>query len=130
VSYVAEYTKAILFLGTPHRGSSFGVWGWLAAQALQPLGSNPLILANLEYDSISLLDLHRQFEGVTRDDLRVFNFFEQRPIEIFRLWFIRWQQFVSMAGLDGVALMADVVCSRAVRHIWSTTKGTKHRPPC
>ncbi|KJZ70348.1 hypothetical protein HIM_10277 [Hirsutella minnesotensis 3608] len=93
ISHVAEHTKAILFLGTPHRGSSFGLWGWLAAQVLQPLGSNPFILANLEYDSISLLDLHKAFVGIVRDDFQVFNFFEQRPMRIFRLWFIQWQQF-------------------------------------
>jgi len=95
ISHVAEHTTAILFLGTPHRGSNFGAWGWLAAQALRPLGSNPSILANLEYDSTSLLDLHRAFVGITRDDWHVYNFFEQRPTQIFRLWFLRWQQFVS-----------------------------------
>ncbi|KJZ69751.1 hypothetical protein HIM_10862 [Hirsutella minnesotensis 3608] len=93
ISHVAEHTKAILFLGTPHRGSSFGPWGWLAAQVLQPLGSNPFILANLEYDSISLSDLHEAFVGMVRDDFQVFNFYEQRPMRIFRLWFIQWQQF-------------------------------------
>ncbi|KAK3361036.1 hypothetical protein B0T24DRAFT_671680 [Lasiosphaeria ovina] len=90
--HIAEHTKAILFLGTPHRGTSFGPWGWLAAQALQPLGSNPFLLANLEYDSISLHDLHKDFMAVARDDLRVFNFFEKRPTRILRLWFIQWQR--------------------------------------
>ncbi|KAI0399616.1 hypothetical protein F4802DRAFT_29064 [Xylaria palmicola] len=88
--YVAEYTKAILFLGTPHRGSDLGIWGWLAACFLQPLlGSNPQLLANLKYDSTSLLDLHEAFAG--EFDLRVFNFFEQRPI--FQLPFIGWEQY-------------------------------------
>ncbi|KAK4033241.1 hypothetical protein C8A01DRAFT_50136 [Parachaetomium inaequale] len=93
LGHVAEHTKAILFLGTPYRGSNFGVWGWWAALALQPLGSNLFILANLEYDSTSLLDLYRAFVGNARDDLRVFNFFEKRPIQMFRLWLIRWEQF-------------------------------------
>ncbi|KAK3898990.1 hypothetical protein C8A05DRAFT_37396, partial [Staphylotrichum tortipilum] len=93
LGHVAEHTKAILFLGTPHRGSDFGAWGWWAALALQPLGSNPFILANLEYDSTSLLDLHRTFVGNARDNLRVFNFFEKRPIQMFRLWLIRWEHF-------------------------------------
>ncbi|KAK3368554.1 hypothetical protein B0H63DRAFT_77770 [Podospora didyma] len=91
-SHVAEHTKAILFLGTPHRGSSFGPLGWLAAQALQPLGSNPLLLANLEYDSISLHDLHKDFIRTSQDDLRVFNFFEKRPTQILQLWFVQWQR--------------------------------------
>jgi hypothetical protein len=83
------------FLGTPHRGSSLSAWGRLVAQALQPLGSNPSILAEVEYDSTSLLDLHRTFAGVVHNDLRVVNFFEQRPTHILRLWFIQWQEFVS-----------------------------------
>ena len=92
---MSERTKAILFLGTPHRGSNFGTWGWWAAQALRPLGSNPLLLADLEYDSTPLLDLHRAFVRTATDDLRVFNFFEERPLLICRLWFVQWQQFVS-----------------------------------
>ena len=115
---MAEHTKAILFLGTPHRGSNFGAWGWWAALALQPLGSNPFILANLEYDSTSLLDLHRAFVGSARDDLRVFNFFETRPIQMFRLRLIRWERFVSLpVDLNGTALMTGVVCSRAVCYV-------------
>ena len=90
-----EQTRAILFLGTPHRGSSFGPWGWILAYALQPLGSNPSILANLEYDAISLRDLHEQFIASVRDDLQVVNFYEQRPIRLLKLWLFQWQGFVS-----------------------------------
>jgi hypothetical protein len=90
-----EQTRATLFLGTPHRGSSFGLWGRLAAFALQPLGSNPLILANLEYDSVALSDLHEQFITSIRDDLQVVNFYEQRPLRLVQLWFFQWEKFVS-----------------------------------
>ncbi|KAK0639860.1 hypothetical protein B0T16DRAFT_463496 [Cercophora newfieldiana] len=92
-NHVATHTKAILFLGTPHRGTSFGPWGWLAAKALQPLGSNPILLADLPYDSVALHDMHRDFMAVAQDDLRVFNFFENRPTRILQLGFLRWQQF-------------------------------------
>ncbi|KAJ5902856.1 hypothetical protein N7495_003384 [Penicillium taxi] len=70
-NHIMEQTKAIFFLGTPHRGSSFGPWGWLVASALQPLGSNPLILANLEYDSVFLSDLYESFIASIHDDLKV-----------------------------------------------------------
>ncbi|RFN43622.1 protein serac1 [Fusarium flagelliforme] len=92
LSHVSEQTRAILFLGTPHRGSSFGTWGWLAAYAFWLLKPNLDILGSLEYDSTSLLDLHRAFTGTTRDTWRIYNFFEQRPTQIFRLWLIQWQQ--------------------------------------
>ncbi|KAK4652120.1 hypothetical protein QC762_0099710 [Podospora pseudocomata] len=91
--HVAEHAQTIIFLGTPHRGTSFGLWGWLAAKGLQPLGSNPSILADLEYDSFSLHDLHKDFMAVAPDDLRVFNFFEKRPTCILRLWFVRLERF-------------------------------------
>ncbi|KAE9566704.1 hypothetical protein CGMCC3_g17153 [Colletotrichum fructicola] len=90
---IVDRTKAILFLGTPHRGTSIGTWGWILAQALRPLGSNPLILADLGYDGFPLQDLHRHFIHATRDDLYVFNFFEKLPTVLFQLWFFRWQQF-------------------------------------
>ncbi|KAJ5123879.1 uncharacterized protein N7515_007704 [Penicillium bovifimosum] len=92
-NHIVEQTRAILFLGTPHRGTSFGPWGRLAALALQPLGSNPLILANLEYDSVVLSDLHESFISSIRDDLQVVNFYEQRPLCLLRLGFFRWQMF-------------------------------------
>ncbi|KAF0317135.1 kinesin [Colletotrichum asianum] len=90
---IVDRTKAILFLGTPHRGTSIGTWGWILAQALRPLGSNPLILADLGYDGFPLQDLHRHFIHATRDDPYVFNFFEKLPTVLFQLWFFRWQQF-------------------------------------
>ena len=85
----------MFFLGTPHRGSSFSAWGHLSAQVLRPLASNPSILAEVEYDSTSLLDLHRIFVGSVRNNLRVVNFFEERPTQILRLWFMQWQEIVS-----------------------------------
>ncbi|KAI9771112.1 MAG: hypothetical protein M1840_002463 [Geoglossum simile] len=42
---IAEHTRAVFFLGTPHRGS------------------NPLLIQEVAYDSKSLLDLHREFVG-------------------------------------------------------------------
>ena len=92
---IAQQTRAIVFLGTPHRGSAFTAFGSWVARALWPLGANPSILAGLEYDSIPLLDLHSDFIAAVSDNLRVFNFFEQRPLELLRVGFFRWRQFVS-----------------------------------
>ncbi|KAH7139811.1 hypothetical protein B0J13DRAFT_638817 [Dactylonectria estremocensis] len=92
-SYIAEATKAVLFLGTPHRGSSFSYWGWWQAQALWLLGSNPSILADLHYDSASLRDLHDEFVRIDRGNMTVFNFYEQRPIRLAQLWFLKWQEY-------------------------------------
>ena len=85
----------MFFLGTPHRGSSFSRWGTLISRALQPLGSNPSILGELAYDSVSLLDLHREFMDVTSDGLRVVNFFEERKTRLLKTWIVQWEKFVS-----------------------------------
>jgi hypothetical protein len=91
---IREHTKAMLFLGTPHRGSSFTNLGRLAALALRPLGSNPSLLTEVEYDSESLLKLDRTFQTTLPVDLRVVNFYEQRPTQILSFWFLSWKEFV------------------------------------
>ncbi|KAH8891610.1 hypothetical protein GQ53DRAFT_823630 [Thozetella sp. PMI_491] len=60
-SFIVESTTAVLFLGTPHRGSAFSMPGRLWARLLWPLGSNTSLLADLDYDSTSLRDLHDEF---------------------------------------------------------------------
>ncbi|KAI9765373.1 MAG: hypothetical protein M1840_007453 [Geoglossum simile] len=79
---IAKHIRAIFFLGTPHRGSSFSRWGSIIAWALQPLGSNPLLIQEVAYDSEFLLDLHRELVGSSKDKLRVINFFEARKTRL------------------------------------------------
>ncbi|KAL8909884.1 MAG: hypothetical protein Q9171_004797 [Xanthocarpia ochracea] len=90
---IADYTRIVFFLGTPHRGSSFSTWGSIAARALQPLGSNPSLLQEVAYDSLPLRDLHEEFENVIRDKLRVINFYEQRKTQVLKVWFIQWEEW-------------------------------------
>jgi hypothetical protein len=85
----------VLFLGTPHRGSSFTRWGGIVAWMLRPLGSNPSILDEVAYDSLSLVDLDRDFAGVIEGDLRVVNFFEERETCVIKAGPFRWNEFVS-----------------------------------
>ncbi|KAJ4298025.1 hypothetical protein N0V90_005924 [Kalmusia sp. IMI 367209] len=84
---------------TPHRGSSFSVFGSIAARLLRPLGSNPLLLQELVSDSYFLLDLQKDFERTTRKTLRIVNFFEQRPTRHKVLRVIQWKQFVGLSSL-------------------------------
>ncbi|CAG8018098.1 unnamed protein product [Penicillium salamii] len=88
-SHLVGRTKAILFLGAPHRGSTYGLLGWLGAMLLRPVGSNHMILAHMDYDSQELSDLHENFIASTQDDLKVINFYEQRP----ELDLVFWQLF-------------------------------------
>lgn len=91
---IREHTKATLFLGTPHRGSSFTDLGRLVAFALRPLGSKPSLLTEVEYDSEFLLNLQGVFESTLPGNLRVINFYEQRRTRILSFWFLSWKEFV------------------------------------
>lgn len=98
--HVTEHTRGILFLGTPHRGSSFSDWGSIFARALLPLGSNPSLLQEVAYDSLPLFELHKSFEGCRSENLQVVNFFEQRKVRLLKLWFVQWEKFVSRPPLS------------------------------
>ncbi|KAL8724128.1 MAG: hypothetical protein Q9166_008115, partial [cf. Caloplaca sp. 2 TL-2023] len=110
---IADYTRTIFFLGTPHRGSSFSTWGSIAARALQPLGSNPSLLQDVAYDSLPLRDLHEEFENVIGDKLRVINFYEQRKTQVLKLWFIQWEEWcvreqsATYSKVDNIGLPVD-----------------------
>jgi hypothetical protein len=92
---IAKNTQSILFLGTPHSGSSFTGLGAALARLLRPIGSNPSILDELEYDSVHLLHLHHEFVTAIGDNIRVVNFFEERETNLLKVWFFRWNKFVS-----------------------------------
>jgi hypothetical protein len=49
----------------------------------------------MTYDSVHLLDLHKEFENAIGDKLQVVNFFEQRKTRLLKVWFIQWEEFVS-----------------------------------
>ncbi|KAF4547236.1 Hypothetical protein D9617_51g089000 [Elsinoe fawcettii] len=89
---IAERIKGMIFMGTPHRGSSFTQLGKRFAQLLRPLGSNPSLLAEIDYDSPGLLDMNSAFAKFGGNDLAVVNFFEQRKTTIFRFWIFKYQK--------------------------------------
>ena len=57
--------KAIVFMGTPHRGTDTASWGNFAAQVLNAVqmgtATNPSLLADLERNSETLRQISRQF---------------------------------------------------------------------
>ena len=55
--------KAIIFIGTPHRGADMAAWGNFAARVLQALGTatNRRILADLQQNSGTLGQISQQF---------------------------------------------------------------------
>ncbi|KAH7111469.1 P-loop containing nucleoside triphosphate hydrolase protein [Dactylonectria estremocensis] len=80
--------KAIMFLGTPHRGSASASLGVKAAKLFWAFGlkAAPSIVEAVTYDSIELQDMHRQFEAIS-DHMRIVNFYEKRETqEFWGLW--------------------------------------------
>ncbi|KAK2591961.1 hypothetical protein QQS21_010333 [Conoideocrella luteorostrata] len=74
-------TGAIVFLGTPHRGSSYAGWGEIAAN-LARLGlqdSNKKIIETLEVNSEVLDNIHDEFKTIVyKSNIRVHSFQEAR----------------------------------------------------
>ncbi len=83
---IYKYTHAVVFFGTPHRGSNFASWGRLLsaiAQAAQ-MDTNDAILVDLDpkMGSSKLEELMLDFTDILNDsqrakELRVFSFQEE-----------------------------------------------------
>ncbi|KAF2152460.1 TPR-like protein [Myriangium duriaei CBS 260.36] len=79
-SNILDHTKAIFFLGTPHRGANihFSALGSFFVNLLRPFGSNPAMLAEVCHDRTGLYDLQTDFENMLDERVRIVNFFELR----------------------------------------------------
>ncbi|OTA70590.1 hypothetical protein K449DRAFT_15352 [Hypoxylon sp. EC38] len=76
-------TSSILFLGTPHRGSSYAEWGQIAANltflVLQDANKN--ILRGLEVNSEVLDNIHERFTNIVAGcKIKIYSFQEARGI--------------------------------------------------
>lgn len=78
-THLIERTKAVLFLGTPHRGTSFTNTGLILASLRRPLGSGTSMLLELKYHSKTLMVLNERFLSlVTEYNLKTVDFFETK----------------------------------------------------
>ena len=85
---ILEYTRAIAFLGTPHRGSDLADWATIAGNMINLVKStNTNILGVLKPDSEVLEDLTKRFHTMMRSreraggtSIRITCFCEQLPV--------------------------------------------------
>ncbi|KAL8389270.1 hypothetical protein RB599_011058 [Gaeumannomyces hyphopodioides] len=84
---IFEYTKGIVFMGTPHRGAWMADWAKIPASALGVITSvNTHLLELLGTDNETLESLRADFAGMTREQqlgprsFRVTCFFEELPL--------------------------------------------------
>ncbi|KAF2195870.1 hypothetical protein K469DRAFT_20120 [Zopfia rhizophila CBS 207.26] len=80
---IREWTKLVIFLGTPHRGSAYAGWGQIASNlarlALQD--SNKRVLETLEVNSEVLDNIHEEFKTIVfKGGIKVHSFQEARGI--------------------------------------------------
>jgi hypothetical protein len=74
--------RGIIFLGTPHAGTSLAPYATRIANLLQEVrDANPLFVAHLHAGSPQLLDLHNQFVRLY-GTLAIANFFEERKMKV------------------------------------------------
>jgi hypothetical protein len=78
-----DSTKLIVFLGTPHRGSSYASWGEIASN-LANVGlqvSNKRVLETLEVNSEVLNNIHEEFIRIIIErNIRIHSFQEARGL--------------------------------------------------
>ncbi|EEU40184.1 uncharacterized protein NECHADRAFT_25838, partial [Fusarium vanettenii 77-13-4] len=86
---IFDYTKGIIFLGTPHRGSWMADWAKAPASALRILKStNTSLLEILKTDEQYLQSIQDQFLSMVREqqeagrDFQVTCFFEELPLPV------------------------------------------------
>jgi hypothetical protein len=75
-------TYAVIFLGTPHRGSQQAGWGVIASNVCKAMlkDTNTDILRSLEQDSEVLERISEAFERImTRGEVKVHSFVEEIP---------------------------------------------------
>jgi hypothetical protein len=80
---IRKWTKLIVFLGTPHRGSAYAGWGQIASNlarlALQD--TNKKILETLEINNEVLDNIHEDFKTIVfKGSIKIHSFQEARGI--------------------------------------------------
>ncbi|XDG01967.1 hypothetical protein ABKA04_001582 [Annulohypoxylon sp. FPYF3050] len=94
---IVQQTRAIIFMGTPHRGSDESKFGLFIARILGffRLQSNPDILRPMEYDSPELGEMHQRFEAISQSVMGA-DFYEARKFRSFLG--LRWTYVVKPAS--------------------------------
>ena len=78
-----ERTRLVVFLGTPHRGSTLASWGEIASNLARLVlqDSQKKIVETLEVDSEVLDNIHEQFvDMILNYGIRIHSFQEGRGI--------------------------------------------------
>jgi len=80
---IRESTRGIIFLGTPHNGSSSAKYGEILAGIARALGrgSDTKLVHALREDSPELMKLARNFSDIY-EDIDIFCFYELLPMKL------------------------------------------------
>ena len=103
----------IVFLGTPHRGSSLADWGQLAKNLANValLDTNVKIIKTLEVDSEVLSNIHDDFLDTIKEcgDIKIHSFYEARGLSGTRGISGKVRAFQVMPGFVAILLILNVV---------------------
>ena len=77
-----EHTSGVVFMGTPHRGSTWAPWGTLARNLAKYALQSPSTsaLGSFEVDSAALQLIADEFSAMIGRELKVFSFREVKPM--------------------------------------------------
>ncbi|RGP70230.1 hypothetical protein FSPOR_4130 [Fusarium sporotrichioides] len=85
---ILQDTCGIIFLGTPHQGSSISLLGSIVSFLTKPLGSDTTLVMSLTVNNAGLSDLRRKFEDTLKKQLRrphIVSFYETKATFLGRL---------------------------------------------
>jgi hypothetical protein len=81
---IYESTRAIIFMGTPHRGSAYADWGIIVRNIVRAAGfdATDRILRDLKFDAGTLDILHEEFLKMTKEEqFEVYTFKEGKGLK-------------------------------------------------
>jgi hypothetical protein len=121
---VCQATRGVVFLGTPHQGSSLAPWAEALAKSIGVLKqTNTKILAVLRKDSEVLARIQDSFHALVRDrsqynppSIEISCFYEELPVpgvgsvSDFQFWCIIWLSSIAAATVCLRYTTADLSC--------------------
>ena len=90
---ICKRTRLIIFLGTPHRGSTYASWGEIASN-LASLGlqdSNKRLVQTLEVNGEVLDIIHEEFKTIlSKSSIKCIRFKREREFPVWKDWTARY----------------------------------------
>ena len=118
---IRKSTIAVIFMGTPHRGSQLASYADLAVTCIKATGikANTANLRHLKLDSDDLEELGTQFGSLLQSEsIKVLTFYELKPTRIAGIGETMVRQMISYKLYFSRLKFLFAGCTKMVREAW------------